>query len=166
MKKILTAIAVVLLVSAALISCKTKEDEPQTQIPNPMVEEKNSDAFEAAGIKLEAPEEASDVKYYIIAGELAQITFALDGDEYTFRAAKTDEDISGICEVFEEDTHIIKKTSDDGEVDISVRRTKNGAYVGSWRLGKTQYSLSCLSGIESDKMYQACDDLFELVLSR
>ena len=92
------AIVVALVLIFLFASCK---QEQNSQIPNPVVEVKGSEDFQTLGIVLTAPEGAQSANYSIIAKTTAQIQFTLDGRAYTYRAAKTTDDISGVYETFD-----------------------------------------------------------------
>ena len=67
-------------------------------IPNPVAKSDAAGVRSAVGIELKVPEGASNVHYSIIDGDLGQVKFVYDGNEYCYRATKTDssQDISGV----------------------------------------------------------------------
>lgn len=74
------------------------EDPTIIGMPNPMVEVTKEELEKQLGFSFGVPEGATDVCYYIIAGELGEMLFTLDGLEYTARIKPADayEDISGL----------------------------------------------------------------------
>ncbi|MBQ9827143.1 MAG: hypothetical protein IJM62_00510 [Lachnospiraceae bacterium] len=92
-------LAALLIASAMMLSlaaCAENKEKENMQIPNPLVKVEDAAAFEKLGIEMDAPEGAEEVVYTIISDEIADITFKTGGKEYTLRAAKTKEDISGL----------------------------------------------------------------------
>ncbi len=62
---------------------------------NPYVEVDDASAFAPLGISVDAPEDALDKSYAIIGGDIAEVSFSLDGHSYRLRASKSG-DISGM----------------------------------------------------------------------
>ena len=118
MKKTFIAAALIALAAALLVSCgasvpeETEDDAPPVTLApetgsevgiglvglaNPVVLYASAkDVKKATGIFIDAPDGAADISYSVIAETLAGVDFTLDGVEYTFRAEKTDDDISGL----------------------------------------------------------------------
>ena len=81
------------------VGCSKKEPAAEQQIANPVTEQQSLDEVnKAAGTHLVRAEGAADEKFSTISGDpvVGQYIFTLDGQEYTFRAAKTTQDISGV----------------------------------------------------------------------
>lgn len=107
MKRVL--ILTVLLSIAALSACGAKESntsntadngEATVGIANPWTESDREGVLEATGFDLVAPDGAEDVVYsYMQEESLAQVSYTLDGNEWTYRVRPTDalEDLSGMC---------------------------------------------------------------------
>lgn len=148
---------VALLLAAALLfalsACKNTEPEGQTQMPNPIVDVENEAAFEALGVKLSAPEGASDVVYQIISDEIAQIVFTFDGTEYSARGAKdtVDSDIAGVYSEFEETELGIDVDAANGGVHITVKTTtEGGSRLASWSANGCVYTLFTETAVSDD----------------
>ncbi len=84
---------------------KTPESETASEetgemlvgIPNPVVPADGPEGIKkVVGFAVKAPEGAENARYSVISKKIAQIDFELDGKSYTFRAAKSDEDFSGL----------------------------------------------------------------------
>jgi hypothetical protein len=114
MKKFAT-IFMALLLALALVSCAeaapsavaitptpavTASPEPTAALPNPVVEVEGSAEFFDLGFIIAPHQQADSAVYSIIGGTLAQIVFTLDGETFTYRAAVTNDDISGVYETF------------------------------------------------------------------
>ncbi len=141
--------------SSAAASSKTTE---KTQIANPWTDSDQQGVAEATGIEMTAPEGASGVAYsYMSDGAMAQMTYALDGMKWTYRAQMADEltDISGMTYSWsgqEEGTvsgrdavYYVYNAPDNG--------TEDSAQVVNWYdvVTGTTYSLS-VSGKDLDGM--------------
>ena len=86
----------------AYVKWKSAENEPEggfVNMPNPMVECKSSEDFAKYGLTLKTPANATDVSYYMIAGQIAEIKCVIGGKEYCFRAAK-DSDYQSLSGVY------------------------------------------------------------------
>lgn len=98
MKKFfIISLAVLLVLSCS--GCAKKEEKPSAGIPNPMVETDADGIMEKLGLSFNVPEGVKDVKYFIIADELAQMQFTLEGDVECCARIKPSaefEDISGM----------------------------------------------------------------------
>ncbi len=108
------------------------------QLPNPVVEVEGSAAFSALGCFITVPSGATDARYAIIADEIAQIQFTLERRAYTYRAANTAEDISGVYETFD-----AAETVSLGDASARVETIGGGANgaLAAWSAGETRYTL-------------------------
>ncbi len=107
MKRVL--ILTVLLSIAALSACGTKENntsntadngETTVGIANPWTDSDRGGVLDATGFDLSVPEGAENVAYsYMQEESLAQVSYVLDGNEWTYRVRPTEhlEDLSGMC---------------------------------------------------------------------
>lgn len=111
-------------------------------IPNPMQEVANAAAFSDIGISMDAPEGATDVKYYIINNELAQVNFTLGGFDYTYRASKTQTDISGVFDTFA-DAFFMDYEADGATFTAAAQNASAGGRLVTWSAGGVNYSLWC-----------------------
>lgn len=133
------AIAVALVLIFLFASCK---QERNSQIPNPIVEVKGSEDFQPLGVVLTAPQGGEDTRYSIIAETIAQIQFTLDGRAYTYRAAKTMDDVSGVYETF--DAAKSYELTLGGElvaISVSTISGGDGGALARWSYGETSYTL-------------------------
>lgn len=110
--------------------------EENNQIPNPLTDVSSVDDINSRiGCSIKNIESAESESYVVIAGEteLGQYSFSVDGAEYTLRAAKTTDDISGVY------------TSSGVLGDIAEPDTitdcDDGTYYEKWFDGDMQYSL-------------------------
>ena len=152
MKKSVFIIGLVaaLAVAAALAGCAAQKPETPSQpsesqnaqISNPIVQYDDASAFESLGIAIDAPKNADGVSYSIIGGELAQVKFTVDGSDYTYRAQKTDEDISGLYVEFEDESVHLDATYDKGCVGVDIKSVKDSeGKLAVWKLDGTMFAL-------------------------
>ncbi|WP_305767233.1 hypothetical protein [Candidatus Epulonipiscium viviparus] len=129
MKKIIAAMAMVMI---ALTGCaQSSVIEKQIDMINPIVNVESANEFEMLGIAIKAPEDATNVKYSIIAQVTAQINFDLDNKEYTLRASKQfgGAGLHGIYEEFEEEVSTIETNGKGFSCYTEIMKTKNSGYV-------------------------------------
>jgi len=115
----------------------------QAELPNPVVEVDGSADFEPLGFTITAPQGSENASYSIISDSIAQIDFTLDGRAYAYRAARTDEDISGVYETFDETEQSIDLEAEDFLVSVRLRTIgggENGA-LATWSLDGVAYSM-------------------------
>ena len=77
----------------------TSSGTPSATIANPWVESDKDGVYQATGFSLDTYEGATDIVYsYTTDGKLAQVTYTIDNNEWTYRVEATDslEDISGM----------------------------------------------------------------------
>ncbi len=115
--------------------------EPAAQIPNPIVEVDGSADFASLGFIITPYQTADSVQYSIIGGTVAQIVFTLVGETYTYRAAKTTEDISGVYETFDE-SQPFDLEGPDFTLNIAVKTINGGANgaLAEWTYEDVRYS--------------------------
>ena len=135
-------------------------ETPGTALPNPVVEVESAADFEALGVKIDAPEGATDVSYRIIGDKLAEITFTLDGVTYTYRSANTgtEEDISGVYTEFEERSDIAVDGADWYAI-ININTNKDAGALATWQYLPVQFSLYTKDKADTDAFTNLATDL-------
>jgi hypothetical protein len=115
--------------------------EASVQIPNPIVEVDGSADFASLGFLITPYQTAENVRYSIIGGTVAQIDFTLDGETYTYRAAKTTEDISGVYATFDE-SQPFDLEGPDFTLNIGVKTINGGAdgALATWTYDGINYT--------------------------
>lgn len=95
MKKLICLLLCAVLL-AGLCACGSKSQGESVALPNPMHESTKDEIMQKSAIALDAPEGATDVKYYYIdtvsetgTMPVAQVNFTLDGKAYCYRAQIT-----------------------------------------------------------------------------
>ena len=123
------------------VGCSKKEPAAEQQIANPVAEQQSLEAANnAAGTHLVQAEGATGEQFSTISGDpvVAQYQFTLDGQEYTFRAAKTTQDISGVWEEGKTLGDRADELSGSGSVFVMAGEDFHWA---RWFDGEVQYSL-------------------------
>ncbi|MDO4270074.1 MAG: stalk domain-containing protein [Eubacteriales bacterium] len=103
-----------------------------SQILNAVETQDSAKALADIGLPIDAPTGASIVSYAIIGGNLAQVEFMMDGAAYTYRAAKTKDDISGVYPA------PFAGVPDSG---LEMTAMPDGGFAGRWMDGEVQHSL-------------------------
>ena len=127
--------------------------EVSAQIPNPIVEVDGSADFASLGFIITPYQPAVSVSYSIIGGTVAQINFTLAGETYTYRAARTTDDISGVYETFDE-AQPFDLEGPDFTLSISVK-TINGGVDGAlatWAYDGVNYSFYTPDSTDYEEM--------------
>ncbi len=128
--------------------------QSEAQLPNPMVGQQDAAAFEALGIKLDAPESAENIAYFIIDKTLAEVDFTLDGIDYTYRASKTDKDISGVYDAFTPG-NTIYMVRDYENLSADVQIASEGGTLVTWSADSVNYSLFAKQKVDEASL-KAC----------
>ena len=120
----------------------TSSPEPAAQIPNPIVEVEDSTDFDPLGFVITPHQQADSVSYSIISDTIAQIIFTLDGETFTYRAAKTTDDISGVYEAFDPLPQSLDLEGPGFTVSVLVQTINGGAdgALAKWTFEDVQYT--------------------------
>jgi hypothetical protein len=127
-------------------------------LPNPVVDVTGSEELALIlGFSISVPEDTEDVHYGIISDTIAQIQFAYADREYTYRAAKTVDDFSGVYEMFDPETDSIELDAGDfiAEITISYIDSGYGGALARWYYVDTQYTLYTPDPSDYDSMTDA-----------
>lgn len=145
------ALTLALLLAAALAAgCAAGEDKPSAQLPNPVEEVDGPEDFLPLGIAIDAPQNAEDVSYAIISDTVAQVEFTLDGNGYTYRAAKGEGDISGVSGLFNVGTLNANWEFEGKGVSAVVKTAETGGRLATWEEAGISYSLWTESAVSDD----------------
>ncbi len=127
--------------------------EASAQIPNPIVEVDGSADFASLGFIITPYQSAENVRYSIIGGTVAQIDFTLDGESYTYRAAKTTDDISGVYATFDA-SQPFDLEGPDFMLNISVKTINGGAdgALATWAYDGINYSFYTSAQTDFEEM--------------
>lgn len=129
--------------------------EPETELPNPVVEVAGSEDFESAlGFVITPYYSSESATYSIIDNTIAQVEFVLDGETYTYRAAKTTDDISGVYASFDPLPQSLDLQGPNISLSVLVRTIDGGASgaLAEWDYDGVKYSLYTDSSTDYDEM--------------
>lgn len=116
-----------------------------------MVEVAGPEAFDEMGIKLQAPEETTDVKYCII-GEIAQVEFKLADIDFVGAAVKSPENVidavMSVDGIEKLTTHVVGIDTDTTEATIFKDEEGNTCAVWYWDEAQVQYTIYTTSDID------------------
>lgn len=105
--------------------------------------------FEKLGFTIDAPEGAGEIRYYILNGEIAQVVFSLDGQAYTYRAAKLDGDFSGVY------GEPVGSVSLDAEYNAVLDRLSPDTWRAHWSRDGISFYLTSVDGAEEEAVTAA-----------
>lgn len=120
----------------------TATPEPAAELPNPVVEVDGAADFADLGFIITPHQQADSVSYSIIDNTIAQIIFTLDGDTFTYRAARTTDDISGVYETFDALPQSLELDGADVHISVRVRTIDGGEHgaLADWSYDGVRYS--------------------------
>lgn len=156
MKKVLSLLFVSLL-CMSIAGCDKKEEviiEEPVNMPNPMVEYSSLDEInEKAGVEIVSPGimGKDNEKFYVIAGDLAQYSFDLNGYSFTVRGSKNiNEDISGI-----HDENNVFESGQDSTIYL------NEYYIDRFFDEDVQYTIVCDNpgGLDEESFSNLCFEM-------
>ena len=137
-------------------------EEHTVTVVNPIREVTREEMLEEVGIPLNVPADATDVAYYVIAGEstIAQAKFSVNGLEYCLRACATGEfepvDISGLYYTWE--------VQEEAEVGYCVGEVFLAGEVGyvAWLdvVPGLNYNLSIKEGATKEILIEMANTVF------
>ncbi len=166
-KMILWMLAGVCMMSA--VGCgapaqPTPTSEPD-QVANPVETKESAADFAELDLHIDAPEGAENVAYSVIGSEIAQVIFKLEGRIYTYRAAYSEEDISGVHLVADELAHQYEGDGAHWHASVQVK-TYHGGETGAlavWTQGGVRFSLYTADAIDADTLGKFALGLAEAV---
>lgn len=151
MKKGSFLLLALLLVTLLLAGCGAAAPavSGSTQLENPMDKMADADAVnKQLGTNLTVPEGANDTECFVIDDTIGQLTWRWRGVSYTYRAAVSADDISGIySDITSTEKFTVKARDKSTEVTFNV--VDNGCYA-VWFWGDVQYSLHGNTAYEPD----------------
>ncbi|MEZ4628408.1 MAG: hypothetical protein R2912_10125 [Eubacteriales bacterium] len=115
---------------------------PSVALPNPVVEVEDSTDFFDLGFMITPHQQATDVHYSIIDNTIAQIVFSLDRDTFTYRAAISNNDISGVYESFDPLPQSLDLEGAGFKVSVLIRMIDGGdnGALAQWSFEDVRYS--------------------------
>lgn len=131
--------------AASVLGAETPAETPQAplMIPNPLREVEGPADFLPLGVAIDAPAGAEDVRYTVIANTIAEVDFTHSGAAVTLRAAKGEDDISGIYMNFDKTEQLSLAPSGTA---VTVSATAAGETLALWQKDGISYSLFAEGG--------------------
>lgn len=131
------------------------------QLENPLVSVDSAEVFaEKLSLNLQAPAQAQQVSYTLLAGTTAQIDFTLDTTAYCLRGAPAAEAIeaasaptllAGVYETLTPLSFSVSGTAAEGtEVDAELFSTESGSFLAVWQVQNCTFTLLAENAQEAD----------------
>ena len=140
-------------------------DSTDTTIANPIVTVDSADAFSALGVKIDAPEGATNISYYTISGEIAGVEFTCGSDNYVYRASATQDDISGIYYELNAQYQMSIDAGNGDEIDATVYAAEDKGIVVEWTYNDINYALWHEGELDGKILSQIFSKLVEISIS-
>lgn len=131
----------------------TAPDDPPVMVGSPFEDVQSAADFEKLGFTIDAPENAEDVSYCILDGEIAQVLFTLDGHSYTYRASKLEGDFSGA------NGEAVGSVSLNAEYDAVLERLSLNGWRAHWSRDTVSYYLTNFDGAGEEAITAVVNEL-------
>ena len=120
------------------------------QIANPWSETENAYSLaEGTGIEIDAPENAEKAEYRALGDEIAEVTFVVDGHEYSLRASGRGDDFSGLYGTIAKESSI---ASANGNAELTELQSGEEIYLKiEWSNGETNYVMTNTDGASKEE---------------
>ncbi len=137
------------------------EEGGTNQMVNPVEELPDESGFADLGFSVHAPDGATECRYSIIRTEppVAQAQFTLDGAEYTYRSARTEEDISGLHVEYAEESTGIALCGEYWSLELEVKPIVGGGFAGFWTQDGVTSSLYTPDDVDQTTFTALCEAL-------
>lgn len=150
-------LAVVIAVGLALphLSDRSEQNDPPVLGGSPFEDVDGVDDFEKLGFTIDAPENAENIQYCIVDGEIARVRFSVGDHKYTYEAAKLDGNFS--CA----DGDAVGSVSLSAKYDAVLDRLSPDTWRAHWTQDGVSYYLTNFDGAEEAAMTDIADTLIE-----
>lgn len=128
-------------------------DDPPLFSGSPFEDVDGPEGFDRLDIFIEAPEEAENVQYSIVDGEIARIRFYIGDYEYTYEAAKLDGNFS--CA----DGDAVGSISLDAKYDAVLDRLSPDTWRAHWSYNGVSYYLASFDSPSEETMTNVVQEL-------
>lgn len=135
-------LAIVIAVGFALphLLDRPEQSDPPVLGGSPFEDVDGADGFEKLGFTIDAPENAGDIQYCIVDGEIARVRFSVGGHEYTYEASK----LGGAFSCADGDA--VWSISLSARYDAVLERLSPGTWWAHWSRDGVSYYLTCFDG--------------------
>lgn len=130
-------------------------DAPPLMGGSPFEDVSGPEAFEVLGFTIDAPEGAENPSYCIYDGAIARVDFTLDGNSYTYEAAKLDGNFSRA------DGDAIDSISLNAEYGAALDRISSDVWRAHWSRDSIRYYLTNFDGAEEASVAAVAQTLME-----
>ncbi len=139
-------LAIVIAVGFALphLSDRSEQDNPPVLGGSPFEDVDGADGFEKLGFTIDAPENAENIQYCIVDGEIARVRFSVGDHKYTYEAAKLDGNFS--CA----DGDAVGSISLSAKYDAVLDRLSPDTWRAHWNSDDISYYLSNFDGASEE----------------
>ena len=138
-----------------------EQEENMTQIANPVRPVDGPEDFAELGFAVYAPDGAEEAEYSVIDGDIpiAQVDFTLDGAHYTYRSARTEEDISGLYVNYAEESTGIALCGEYWSLELDVKPIVEGGFAGFWSQDGVASTLYTPDAVDQTVFTSLCETL-------
>ncbi len=138
---------------------QTAGSEEEGELPmlgaSPIEDVEDAEAFQVIGIELAIPQDASDVSYYLVNGQIARACFTWNGNEYTYEAAASEDDFSGVSGTVENSSPI------EGADGAQLEQLSGNIWRAYWSEGDIRYYLCNFDGAAEENIIELAVLLIE-----
>lgn len=114
--------------------------DPPVMVGSPFEDLDGADGFEKLGFSIDAPEDADNIQYCIVDGEIARVRFSVDDHKYTYEAAKLGGNFS--CA----DGDAVGSAALNAKYDAVLDRLSQDKWRAHWSNDEVSYYLSNFDG--------------------
>lgn len=139
-------------------STEAPEESSTAAVENPIRQVQGIEDFASLQAALGVPEGAQNVEYYIIADEVAEVNFVLDGNHFSFRGAAGDQDISGVYDNFQGQA----LTVSGADTTAEIQKTSGGGRLALWTDTTSTYSLYTAAEVEDEAIQKLIEELIAI----
>ena len=130
-------------------------DDPPVLGASPIEDVEDAQAFQTLGIEMTIPQDASDVSYYLVNGQIARACFTWNGNDYTCDAAALEEDFSGVIGTVESSSPI------EGADDAQLEQLSGNIWKAYWSEDNIWYYLCNFDGATEENITELAVLLIE-----
>ena len=120
---------------------------------SPFEDVSGPEGFAKLDLVIDAPQGAEDIGYCILDGEIARVTFTLEGHRYTLEAPRLDGNFSGVYGEVESSICV------DAKYNARLERLSSGDWRACWSKGAVNYYLTNSDGAPQESIIQILKEL-------
>ena len=120
----------------------------ETTTAEPLKVLESPEPFLDIGVFVDAPQDAKDVSYSILEGDIAEIDFTYHEVQYVLRGSVTDKQLDFDIN---DDYDITEDTIDNSERQAVIKNTVGGLRACFWRFNDANYVLMSRQNVDKDE---------------